>query len=83
MDLPDRDRDKAEVFNAFLASVSNTADGLRGSKCPELEYYDCESDKLPADHESVLVLLLQLNPYKDMGHDGIHLRILKELLMSS
>ncbi|KAJ7402764.1 hypothetical protein BTVI_83363 [Pitangus sulphuratus] len=39
--------------------------------------------QLPVDPEIVQNLLLQLDPYKSMGADVIHPRILKELLMSS
>ncbi|RMC14040.1 hypothetical protein DUI87_09127 [Hirundo rustica rustica] len=35
--LTNRDRDKAEVFNAFFASVSNTDDGPREFQWHELE----------------------------------------------
>ncbi|KAJ7411667.1 hypothetical protein BTVI_48805 [Pitangus sulphuratus] len=72
--LSNRDRDKAEMFYAFFASVFNTDDGPRGSQCPELEDHDCEN-QLPVDPE----LLLKLDPYKSMRLDGIHPRILKEL----
>ncbi|TRZ06616.1 hypothetical protein HGM15179_020490 [Zosterops borbonicus] len=49
------------------------------SQCPELKDHDCKSDQLPVDPELVQDLLLQLDPYKSMGPDGIHLRILIEL----
>ncbi|KAJ7396227.1 hypothetical protein BTVI_147035 [Pitangus sulphuratus] len=51
----------------------------RGSQCPELEDHDCENDQRPVNPEIVRDLLLQLDPYKTMGPDGIHPRILKEL----
>ncbi|KAJ7400326.1 hypothetical protein BTVI_106395 [Pitangus sulphuratus] len=54
-------------------------DGPRGSQCPELQDHDCENDHLPGNSEIVRDLLLQLDPYKSMGPDGIHPRILKEL----
>ncbi|KAJ7419199.1 hypothetical protein WISP_55348 [Willisornis vidua] len=77
--LTHRDRDKAEVFNAFFASVCNMDDGPRGSQCPGLEDHDCENDQFPVDPEIVWDLLLELDPYKSKGPDGIHPRILKEL----
>lgn len=46
-------RDKAEAFNAFFASLLKTDDRPRGSQCPELENHDCDNDKLPADLEIV------------------------------
>ncbi|KAJ7404223.1 RNA-directed DNA polymerase from mobile element jockey-like protein [Pitangus sulphuratus] len=54
-------------------------DRPRGSQCPELEGHDCENDQLPDDPELVWNLLLQLDPYKSIGPDGINVRILKEL----
>ncbi|KAJ7400178.1 hypothetical protein BTVI_107649 [Pitangus sulphuratus] len=48
-------------------------------QCPELEDHDCENDQHPVNPEIVRDLLLQLYPYKSMGPDGIHRRILKEL----
>ncbi|KAF4796691.1 hypothetical protein TURU_082106 [Turdus rufiventris] len=77
--LTNRDMDKAEVFNTFFAYVINTDDGPRGSQCPELENHDCKNDLLLVNPEIVWDLLLQLVPYKYMGPDGIHPRILKEL----
>ncbi|KAJ7417435.1 RNA-directed DNA polymerase from mobile element jockey [Willisornis vidua] len=51
----------------------------RGSQCPELKDHDCENDQLPANSEITQDVLLQLDPYKSMGPDGIHPRILIEL----
>ncbi|KAJ7418777.1 hypothetical protein BTVI_27522 [Pitangus sulphuratus] len=77
--LTNRDRDKAEVFNAFFAFVFSRDDGPRGSQCPELEDRDCENGQLPINPETEQDLLLWMDPYKSMGPDGIHPRILKEL----
>ncbi|TRZ08522.1 hypothetical protein HGM15179_018579 [Zosterops borbonicus] len=54
-------------------------DGPRESQCPELEDHDCQHDQIPVNPRLVQDLLLQLGPYKSMGPDGIHPRILKEL----
>ncbi|KAJ7404859.1 hypothetical protein WISP_143116 [Willisornis vidua] len=70
--LISRERDKAEVFIAFFASVFNTDDGPRESQCPELEDHDYKNDQLPTDPEIVQDLLLKLVPYKSMDPDGIN-----------
>ncbi|KAJ7404854.1 rna-directed dna polymerase from mobile element jockey-like [Willisornis vidua] len=77
--LTNRDRDKAEVFNAFFAFVFITDDRPRRSQCTQLEDHDCDNDELPVDPEILWDLLLWLYPYKSMGPVGIHPRILKEL----
>lgn len=61
------------MFRAFIASVCNTDDELKGSQCPELESHGCENEKLPVVPELLQDLLLQLGP------NGIHPRTLKEL----
>ncbi|KAJ7402871.1 hypothetical protein BTVI_82589 [Pitangus sulphuratus] len=48
-------------------------------QCPRLEDHNCENTLVPVDPEILWDLLLQLDPYKSMGPDGIHPRILKEL----
>uniref|UniRef100_A0A8C3CED8 Cullin-4B n=1 Tax=Cairina moschata TaxID=8855 RepID=A0A8C3CED8_CAIMO len=45
----------------------------------ELENHDSGNDKLPTNPEHVRDLLLHLDPYKSMGPNGIHPRLLKEL----
>uniref|UniRef100_A0A8B9ZNN1 Reverse transcriptase domain-containing protein n=2 Tax=Anas TaxID=8835 RepID=A0A8B9ZNN1_9AVES len=67
------------MFNAFFASVFNADDGLWDPGCPELEDHNSENDKLLTNPEHVRDLLLHLDPYKSMGLDGIHPRMLKEL----
>ncbi|KAJ7412027.1 hypothetical protein BTVI_47909 [Pitangus sulphuratus] len=75
-------RDKAELFDALFASVFNTDDGPREPQCPELEDHDCENHQFPVDPEIVWNRFLQVDPYKYLVPDGIHLRILKKLLIS-
>ncbi|KAJ7400850.1 hypothetical protein WISP_00193 [Willisornis vidua] len=69
-----------EVLGTSFASGFNTDYRLRWSLCPKLEDHDCENDQLSVDPEIVQDLLLQLDPYKSMGPDEIHPRILKELM---
>ncbi|KAK4810576.1 hypothetical protein QYF61_007313 [Mycteria americana] len=77
--LRNRNTDKAEMFNAFFASVFNIDDGPWDPRSPVLEDCDWGDDKLPANSELVRDLLLQLDAHKSMGPDGIHPRVLKEL----
>ncbi|XP_028939374.1 transcription factor RFX3-like, partial [Antrostomus carolinensis] len=72
--LTSRDTDKAGTFNALFILVFNTEDGLRNLQSPGLETHDCENDKLPTSPKLVRDLLLQLDPYKSVRPDGIHLR---------
>ncbi|GAB0206461.1 mitochondrial enolase superfamily member 1 [Grus japonensis] len=73
------DVDKAEMFNAFFASVFNTDDGPWDPWSPVLEDCDWGDDKLLANSEVVRDLLLHLDVHKSMGSDGIYPRIPKEL----
>ncbi|TRZ24909.1 hypothetical protein HGM15179_002130 [Zosterops borbonicus] len=74
--LTNRDMDTAEVFNAFSASTFNMDDGPRGSQCPEMEDPDGENEQVPFNPETEQDLLPQLDPYKSVGSDGNHSRIL-------
>ncbi|KAJ7400019.1 hypothetical protein BTVI_109453 [Pitangus sulphuratus] len=72
--------DNSQSKAIITSKASSVTDNRpRGSQYPELEDHDCKNDQLSADLEIVWDLLLQLDPYKSMGPDGIHARILKDL----
>ncbi|KAK4816845.1 hypothetical protein QYF61_023967 [Mycteria americana] len=76
-----KDEEKAEVLNAFFASVFNSrANCPLGTQPLELEDRDGDQNGAPMiQEEMVSDLLHHLDTHKSMGPDEIHPRVLKEL----
>jgi len=80
--IANKDEEKAEVPNAFFASVfSSQTSYSQGSQPPVLEDREGERNKPPIIHEEeVNDLLCHLDTDKSMELDGIHMRVLRELV---
>ncbi|KAK4823408.1 hypothetical protein QYF61_001782 [Mycteria americana] len=76
-----KDEEKAEVLNAFFASVFNSrANCSLGTQPPEWEDRDGDQTGAPIIQvEMVSDLLHHLDTHKSMGPDEIHPRVLNEL----
>jgi len=76
------DKKKAEVLNAFLTSViKNQTSYPQDTLLFDLEVSDGEQNEHPMIQvETVRGLLFHLDCHKSMELDGIHVRVLKELV---
>jgi len=75
--LVTKNEEKAEVPNAFFASVFNSSPDTQP---PEQEDRDGEQKETPRiQGEMVSDLLHHIDMHKSVGPDGIHPRVLKEL----
>lgn len=80
-DLATLDKEEPEALNDFHASVSN---GKCCSHTAQVEKRKCgdwkaEHPKSTVEEDQVCDRLRNLNVYKPMGHNEIHLRVLREL----
>lgn len=76
----DRVEEKAEVLNAFFASVFSIRISCpQDTQLPEMEVVDGQSEAPIVEDKMVSDLLCQLDTHRSMGSDVFHPKVMREL----
>jgi len=72
--------EKAQLLNAYFASVFSANAGSQKTQAPEVREEACRRHDLPlVEEDCVRDRLSSLEAHKSMGLDGMHPRVLREL----